>query len=160
MFGSFDKGYGGGPPVAENNVKVDPSGLRTVLSAPWRDILLTPLDTCGVVDLSGARYHAIWCATEDPLLRALIESYCIFSQNQTWMKCDFFATRSTTLFDCVAVYLAGSEALVDTDTVSFEITDDGYTRRSESGPFKARVALRWKDRDAFEAQLAARVLGR
>ena len=160
MFGSFDKGYGGGPPVAENNVKVDPASLRTVLSAPWRDILLTPLDTCGYVSLTGARYHAIWCATDDPMLRALIESYCIFSQNQTWMKCDYFATGSTTLFDCVAVYLATSEALVDTETVSFDITDDGRTRRTPNGPFRARVALRWKDLDGFEALLAARVLGR
>jgi predicted dehydrogenase/inosine-uridine nucleoside N-ribohydrolase len=160
MFGSFDKGYGGGPPSAESNVKVDPADLRTVLAAPWQDILLTPLDTCGFVGLSGARYHAIWCATDDPMLRALIESYCIFAQNQTWMKCDFFATSSTTLFDCAAVYLAYSEALVDTETVSFDITDDGYTRRSANGPFKARVALRWKNLDSFEGELASRVLGR
>jgi inosine-uridine nucleoside N-ribohydrolase len=160
MFGSIDQGYGGGPPSAENNVKVDPAALRTVLSAPWRDILLTPLDTCGFVSLSGPGYHAIWCATDDPLLRALIESYCIFSQNQTWMKCDFFATRSTTLFDCVAVYLAYSEDLVDTRTVTFDISDDGFTRRTANGPFKARVALRWRNLDDFEAQLASRVLGR
>lgn len=160
MFGSFDVGYGGGPPVAETNVRVDPASLRTVLAAPWRDILLTPLDTCGFVELTGERYHRIWCSTDDPMLRALIESYCIFAQNQTWMKCDFFATNSTTLFDCTAVYLAMSEDLVETETVSFGITDDGRTLRSPNGPFKARVALRWKNLDAFEAQLASRVLGR
>ena len=41
----------------------------------------------------------------DPLLRAVIESYCVFAPRVSWMECDFFATRSTTLFDCVAVYL-------------------------------------------------------
>ncbi len=160
MFGSFDVGYGGGPPSAEFNVKVDPAALRAVLSAPWRDILLTPLDTCGSVGLGGERYHAIWCATGDPMLRALIESYCIFAPRQNWMKCDFFATRSSTLFDCVAVYLAYSEELVETEAISFAIADDGFTRRSPDGPFKARVAIRWKDRDAFEAQLAGRLLAR
>jgi inosine-uridine nucleoside N-ribohydrolase len=160
MYGSFDVGYGGGPPSPETNVRVNPAGLRSVLSAPWKDILLTPLDTCGSVSLSGERYHSIWSATSDPMARALIESYCLFAPVQNWMKCDFFTRRSTTLFDCVAVYLAYSEALVEVQTIAFDVTDDGYTRRSESGPFKARVAVRWKDEDAFEAQLAGRVLAR
>jgi inosine-uridine nucleoside N-ribohydrolase len=161
MFGSFDKGYGDAPvPVAESNVKVDPAALRRVLAAPWRDILLTPLDTCGLVQLTGANYHAVWCATDNPMLRALIESYCIFAPRVNWMKCDFFATRSTTLFDCVAVYLAYSEELVEVTTVRFEVTEDGFTRRSADGPFKARVALRWKDLAAFEDHLAARLLSR
>lgn len=160
MYGSFDAGYGGGPPSAETNVRVEPAGLRAVLAAPWRDILLTPLDTCGLVSLGGERYHAIWSATGDPMLRALIESYCLFAPQQNWMTCDYFATRSTTLFDCVAVYLAYSEDLVETEAITFQVTDDGYTRRSPAGPYRARVAIRWKNRDGFEAQLAGRLLGR
>jgi hypothetical protein len=128
------------------------------MSAPWRDVLLTPLDTCGSASLGGARYHAIWSATNDPMLRALIQSYCVFAPRQTWMACDYFATRSTTLFDCVAVYLAYSEDLVETETIAFDISADGFTRRSATGPFKARVAIRWKNRDGFEAQLAGRLL--
>jgi inosine-uridine nucleoside N-ribohydrolase len=158
MYGSFDVGYGGGAPSAETNVRVDPGALREALSAPWLDVLLTPLDTCGSVSLDGERYHAIWSATSDPMLRTLIASYCIFAPRQTWMKCDFFATRSTTLFDCVAVYLAYSEDLVDTETIAFDVTDDGFTRRSATGPYRARVAIRWKNRDGFEAQLAGRLL--
>ena len=158
MYGSFDVGYGGGPPSAETNVRVEPAGLRAVLAAPWRDILLTPLDTCGLVSLGGERYHAIWSATGDPTLRALIESYCLFSNQQNWMTCDFFATRSTTLFDAVAVYLAYSEELVETETIRFQVTDDGYTRRTADGPYAARVAIRWRNMDGFEAQLAGRLL--
>ena len=161
MYGSFDKGYGDAPvPVAEWNVKADPAALRQVLAAPWRDILLTPLDTCGVVSLSGENYHSIWSATGDPVLRALIEGYCIFAPRVNWMKCDFFPVRSTTLFDCVAVYLAYAEDLVETAPVRFEITDDGFTRRSANGPFHARVALRWKNPGAFADHLTARLLGR
>jgi inosine-uridine nucleoside N-ribohydrolase len=160
MFGSFDIGYGGGKPSSETNVRVSPEGLRAVLRAPWQDILLTPLDTCGLVGLDGERYHAIWSATSDPMLRSLIQSYCIFAPRQTWMNCDFFPVRSTTLFDCVAVYLAYSEKRVETETISFDVTDDGYTRRSPGGPYKARVAIRWTDRDGFEAHLADRLLGR
>jgi inosine-uridine nucleoside N-ribohydrolase len=158
MFGSFDRGYDGGPVSAEWNVKVDPAALRAVLSAPWRDILITPLDTCGLVSLSGERYHAIWSATADPLLRTLVTSYCIFAPRQNWMTCDFFSTRSTTLYDTVAVYLAYSEDLVETEATRFQVTDDGFTRRSADGPFTARVAIRWRNMDGFEAQLAGRLL--
>jgi inosine-uridine nucleoside N-ribohydrolase len=160
MFGSFDAGYDGAGPSAEFNVKVNPAGLRKVLSAPWRDILLTPLDTCGKVSLAGERYHAVWSATADPLLRALVASYCVFAPRQNWMACDYFPVRSTTLYDCVAVYLAYSEDLVETEAIRFEVTDDGFTRRSASGPLAARVAIRWRNRDGFEAQLAGRLLGR
>jgi len=161
MHGSFAVGYGGGKPAAENNVRVDPAGLRAVLAAPWQDILLTPLDTCGLVSLEGANYRAVWSAAPtDPLVRAVIENYCLFAPRVSWMKCDFFATRSTTLFDCVAVYLAYAEDLVETETVRFRITDEGMTVRDPAGPLQARVALRWKDRAGFEAQLAGRLLGR
>ena len=135
-------------------------GRAQATRAPWQDILLTPLDTCGLVSLDGERYHSIWSATGDPMLRALISSYCIFAPRQTWMNCDFFTTRSTTLFDCVAVYLAYSEKRVEVETISFAVTDDGFTRRSANGPFKARVAIRWTDRDGFEAHLADRLLAR
>ena len=155
MHGSFGVGYGGSAtPAAEYNVQNNPAALRAVLAAPWRDILLTPLDTCGTVQLTGENYHAIWSATGDPLLRAVIENYCIFAPRVNWMRCDFFAIRSTTLFDCVAVYLAGSEDLVETETVSFQVTDDGFTRRTATGPLKARVALRWKNLQAFEDHLS------
>ena len=161
MFGSFELGYNGDTrPVPETNVRLAPDALRKVLSAPWQDILLTPLDTCGLVSLRGTKYHEIWAATGDPTLRALVENYCIFSPRVDWMRCDFFATRSTVLFDCVAIYLAYSEDLVETETVAFDVTDDGFTRRSPHGPFKARVALRWKNLPAFEDHLVKRLLTR
>jgi inosine-uridine nucleoside N-ribohydrolase len=154
MYGSFHVGYGGSStPAAEFNVKDNPTALRAVLTAPWRNILLTPLDTCGTVQLQGKNYHEIWSATADPMLRAVIESYCFFAPRVQWMKCDFFTIRSTTLFDCVAVYLAGAEDLVEIETVAFDVTDDGFTRPSPNGACKARVALRWKNLEAFETLL-------
>ncbi len=75
------------------------------------------------------------------------------------MHCDYFAVRSTILFDCVAVYLAYAEDLVEIETVRFSITDDGFTRRDASGPFAARVALRWRNLEAFHNHLTARLLG-
>ena len=158
MYGSFDRGYGGGPPSAETNVRVAPAALRVVLAAPWRDILLTPLDTCGLVELTGERYHSVWCDTNDSMVRALIESYCIFAPRQNWMKCDFFAERSTTLFDCAAVYLACSETWVTTEVLRFDVTNDGYTRRTADGRFQARVAMRWRNLDGLEELIKSRLV--
>jgi hypothetical protein len=63
------------------------------------------------------------------------------------------------LFDCVAVYLATSEHLVEIETVPFRVTEDGFTIREPHG-LRARVALRWKDESAFEKLLAQRLLSR
>lgn len=161
MFGSFDVGYGGGLPAsAETNVRLDPASFRAVMAAPWMDVLLTPLDTCNFAILDGENYHRIWSATADPALRALIENYCIFAPRVSWMHCDYFPVRSTILFDCVAVYLAYAEDFVNTETVRFDITDDGFTVRDEAGPYAARVALSWKNLSAFHDHLAARLLSK
>lgn len=160
MFGSFDVGYDGAPiPSAETNVRLVPDAFRQVMAAPWIDVLITPLDTCGLAILDGENYRRVWSATADPMMRALIENYCVFAPRVTWMNCDFFAVRSTVLFDCVAVYLAYAEDLTEIETVRFNITDDGFTRRDANGPYTARVALRWRNLAAFHDHLTSRLLG-
>jgi inosine-uridine nucleoside N-ribohydrolase len=159
MFGSFAVGYSGASPASpETNVRLDPKSFRAVLAAPWRDVLLTPLDTCNAAVLTGENYHRIWSATGDAVPRAVIENYCIFAPRVSWMKCDFFTLRSSTLFDCVAVYLAYSEDFVETETVRFRVSDDGYTVRGPRGEFTARAALHWKNLSAFENHLTSRLL--
>jgi inosine-uridine nucleoside N-ribohydrolase len=160
MFGSFDIGYEGATlPSPETNVRLVPDAFRQVMAAPWIDVLLTPLDTCGIAILDGENYHRVWSATADPMMRALIENYCIFAPRVTWMHCHYFAVRSTVLFDCVAIYLAYSEDLVEIETVRFTITDDGFTRRDPDGSCVARVALRWRNLAAFHDHLTTRLLG-
>lgn len=160
MFGSFDVGYHEQkPPVAESNVRSAPDALRSVLAAPWMDVLLTPLDSCGSVILDGENYRRVWSATADPMLRSIIENYCFFASRVSWMHCDFFARRSSILFDSVAVYLAYAEDLLEIEQVRFDVTDDGFTRRDEGGAFSARVALRWRNLTAFHEHLTARLFG-
>jgi inosine-uridine nucleoside N-ribohydrolase len=159
MQGSFDIGYNGSPGATpETNVRLDPASFRAVLSAPWKDILLTPLDTCGLVTLKGEKYRTVWQATRDPGVRALLENYCVWAPRVPWMHCDYFTTASSVLFDCVAVWLAYAEDLVEVEEVAFEVTDDGLTRRA-SGAHRARVAMRWRNLAAFEDHLVDRLLG-
>ena len=160
MHGSFDVGYGGSAEIsAETNVRVNPEAFRTMMRAEWSDVLLTPLDTCGLVDLEGEDYHAVWSATSDPLMRGLIENYCVWAPRVPWMKCDFFTTKSSTLFDCVAVYMAYSTELLNFETITFSVTDDGFTKRDPQGEFTAKIAMSWTDQAAFERHLSRRLLG-
>jgi inosine-uridine nucleoside N-ribohydrolase len=160
MHGSFDVGYGGAAePVAEYNVRADVPALRTVFAAPWRSITLTPLDTCGLMNLSGENYHRVWSATHDPVMRAVIENYCIWAPRVPWMNCDFFTQASSTLFDDVAVYMAYGDDYIEYETVQFRLTDEGMTVQDDAGPYRARVAMRWSDLKGFQAWLAGRLLG-
>jgi inosine-uridine nucleoside N-ribohydrolase len=160
MYGSFNVGYEpGSKPAAEANVVIAPVALRKVLAAPWQDILLTPLDTCGFVSIQGEDYRNIWCSMDDAMIKSLIENYCYFAGRVNWMNCNTFTHKSTTLFDCVAVYLAYDESLVNVEKMQFDVTNSGYTVASTTGAFKARVAISWKDKSRFEHDLAMRILG-
>ena len=88
MYGSIHRGYDGKPkPEPEWNVKANPAAARALLAAPWREAILTPLDTCGRVQLSGERYARVR-GSSDPLLRGLVEAYGIWCRNRDWCAKD------------------------------------------------------------------------
>lgn len=158
MHGSIYLGYDGAPGAApEANVVGDPAALRRVLAAPWQERLITPLDTCGLVVLQGARYQRI-LRSRNPTLRALIENYRIWAGLVMWSAVDYVDTRSSTLFDTVAVYLAYSRSGLAIDRVRLRISDDGLTLPDPAG-VEVGVALRWLDLDAFLDHLTHRLLG-
>jgi inosine-uridine nucleoside N-ribohydrolase len=158
MYGSIHRGYDGKPkPEPEWNVKANPAAARAVLSAPWRDAILTPLDTCGRVQLSGERYARVR-GSSDPLLRGLVEAYSAWCRNRDWCAKDpaFVAAKSSTLFDCVAVYLAISRDLVKTATTGVRVTDEGMTV-PEPAARPLTWATEWRDLAGFEEWLTARL---
>jgi len=160
MFGSLRKGYGGKPaPEPEWNVKARPAAARAVLSAPWRDALVTPLDTCDAVQLKGERYARIR-DSKDPLLRALVENYGLWCRHSDWCARDpeYVRAKSSTLFDPVAVYLAIASGFVKVETMGVRVTDDGMTTPDPaSRPLSWATA--WKDLDGFEEWLTGRLTG-
>jgi len=157
MHGSVRVGYGGSSVVsAEWNVKADPVACRAVFTAPW-EITITPLDTCGLVQLTGDRYARVRDCP-DPLTRAVIDNYRIWARNHEWAREDA-EDHSSTLFDTVAVTLAFSETLMEIETLPLRVTADGYTA-IEPGAKLVRCATRWKDLPAFEEFLVQRLTGR
>jgi inosine-uridine nucleoside N-ribohydrolase len=151
MFGSIRRSHHGAPTViAEYNVVQDIPACQAVFTAPWAEMTITPLDTCGVVRLQGAQYKAV-CASADPLARAVIENY------RTWLQ-GAPDTASSILFDTVAVYLAFADDLLAMEDLGIQVTDDGFTRVSVQAR-RIRVATEWKDQAAFEDLLVRRLTG-
>ena len=150
MSGSIDVGYADKPqPDAEYNVRVDPAATRAMYGAGW-DVLLAPLDTCGIIRLTGERYQRV-ATSPKPTLVELMANYRVWSKQADWTKVDP-AIESSVLFDTLAVALTVGQSWVDVETLRLEVTDDGFTRRSPQGA-KVRAALRWRDLDAYEQWL-------
>lgn len=159
MQGSVDIGYGDTGPDAETNVRLDVESCRAVFDAPWRSKRITPLDTCGDVVVAGEAYQTFRrSAQHDALNAAVMENYAIWKDLVSWMTVDFFAERSSVLFDCVAVYMAYADDFLEYEDIKLRITDDGMTVRDPKGPHEVSVAIRWRDRAGFDAHLLERLL--
>lgn len=158
MFGSIDRGYGDdSAPVAETNVRENVDAARAIFAAPWREIIITPLDTCDRAVLTGERYARVRDSS-DPLLQALMANNRTWARLVTWMDAGFIEERSSTLFDTVAVYLAYSQAGLVVEEMGVSVTDGGRTvRDDEAKPI--RVAIAWSDLDGFLDHLVERLTG-
>lgn len=158
MHGSVRLGYGGKPkpkPDPEANVVSDVAAAKAVFKADW-PMTITPLDTCGLVRLTGDNYRKL-AASTDPLARAVIENY------ETWRKAGDPktkepATASSVLFDTVAIHLARSREWLRMEELPIVVTDDGFTRIDDKGK-RIACAMSWTDQAAFERMLVERLTG-
>jgi inosine-uridine nucleoside N-ribohydrolase len=151
MQGSVRKGYDGGPVCAEYNVKANVPAAQKALLALWRRTTITPLDTCGLVRVSGARFQKLK-QSNDPLVQALLENYRIWAKNDA-------LTQSSILFDTVAVYLAypGGKPLLKMEPLTITVTKDGLTTIDPNG-IPMAVATAWKNLDGYEDWLVRLLL--
>ena len=154
MHGSVRKGYGGKAQIdAEWNVRCNPAALKAVFAAPW-DKTITPLDTCGIIQLKGEKYAKIR-DSKDPVTVALVENFRAWA---TSLKNPNQPDReSSILFDTVAVYLAFSTDLLKMEKLPIRVTDDGKTVIDEQNGHMMNVATEWKDLKAFEDLLVERL---
>ena len=169
MHGSIRRGYGGNPkPSAEYNVRAFAKEAQKVFTAPW-DMTITPLDTCGIVQLKDSKYQKV-LKNNSPLTNALMENYRawyrqgLINENKDLseaqidkrvdQKCD---SSSSTLFDTVGIYLAMSTELVKMEKLPIIVTDDGYTKIDENGK-EIDCATEWNDLGAFEDLLVDRLV--
>ncbi len=148
MQGSVFKGYDGGRAEAEYNVKSNVAAAQQVLSAPWKKITITPLDTCGKVMLSGERFQKL-VKCDDPLVKAMLENYRIWAKKNRVNELE----SSSILYDTVAIYLAYPETpLLTRQTLSISVTGDGITKVDPHGR-PMSVATAWTNLDGFRDRL-------
>jgi inosine-uridine nucleoside N-ribohydrolase len=153
MHGSVRLGYDGNKTVhPEWNVKADPASCRKAFTAGW-EMTITPLDTCGLVNLGGERYRQVR-DSKDPVAAAIIENYrCWCGKDKEKAE-----QRSSILFDTVAVYLAFSQDLCTMQRVGLRVTDDGFTRIDDQAK-QINAAMGWKSLDGFRDLLVSRLTG-
>jgi inosine-uridine nucleoside N-ribohydrolase len=157
MQGSVRVGYGGKKiPSAEWNVRADPKACQKAFTAAW-EMTITPLDTCDLVQVKGGKYRKIR-DSQDPIAVAIMENYRIWLATKMGPDDTQAETRSTTLFDTVAVYLAFDQSLCNMETLGIRVMDDGFTKIDPAAK-KMSVATSWKDLSAFEDLLVARLTG-
>ena len=168
MHGSIRRGYGGNPkPSPEYNVVAYVKEAQKVFTAPWK-MTITPLDTCGIVQLQGGKYQKV-LHKNSPLTRALIANYYawyrqgLVNQNKNLIGVELnkrvtekLYSSSTILFDTVAIYLAMSTDLVKMEEMGIRVTDDGYTKIDDNAKV-IHCATEWKNLDAFENLLVERL---
>ena len=158
MHGSIYKGYDDAvAPAAEWNVKSNPGALQQVFTAPW-DCTITPLDTCGLVTLTGTNYQRIY-RSDDPWLKALIENYRIWLPLAPFIKPETDpGLMSTTLFDTVAVHAAHTQEFMVMEDLPLRVTDDGYTVVDSRDGRIVHCATKWQDIQAFKDRLTDTLL--
>lgn len=143
MFGSIATGLNGqAGRIPENNVIRDLRASQAVFTADWLSVTITPLDSCGIVILDGARYRSLRESVE-PAMAAVIENY------RLWRHVgDRFEKCSSVLFDTVAIHLAYSEEFLKMEEMCIRVDDDGCTVPDPRGR-RMRVATGWLDLDGY-----------
>lgn len=158
MHGSVRVGYGGDKkPAPEWNVKCDPKACQAVFTAPW-SMTITPLDTCDRVALTGDKYRRVRDSS-DRIAADIIANYRLWAAADPKSPADMADTRSSTLFDTVAIYLAIRQDLCGMEKLGIRVMDDGMTVIDPKAK-EVNVATSWKDLSAFEDFLVDRLAGK
>ena len=159
MHGSLRRGYLGAPkPMREYNVKQHALACREVFRANWQKTI-TPLDTCGTVQLEGAQFAAV-AASTNPVTQAVMQNHHVwFEAVRDWPVVQQLnpAQQSSVLYDSLAVYLAFAEDYVQMEDLPLVVTEDGKTMIDDSGSV-VRCATEWSNKSAFLQLLTDRLV--
>lgn len=159
MHGSVYKGVGGSDQVInETNVRIDPGALQQVFRAPW-EVQITPLDTCGIVQVRGHKNQAILQCGK-PEIVALYENYQYWEERMNAIgrgqNLKGYRIESKVLFDTVPIGMALSDQWLEYEEIGLRIDADGYMHMDDTQR-KVICALKWKDLDGFEDFLVQRL---
>lgn len=162
--GSVYEQYFGKPGhCSEYNIVKDVEAARSVLSAKWHSILLSPLDTCGNIIIRGERYQRLK-RSSDPLAKAVIDNYILWRK----FRLSLFPgdppytpeTASSLIADAAAVALCVNPGLAEIKPVPLSVSDLGETLVDETHGVPVPCALQWRDVEKFYDFVEHRLTGR
>ena len=148
---------------SEYNIVKDVEAARTVLSAKWHSILLSPLDTCGNIIIRGERYQRLK-RSSDPLAKAVIDNYILWRKfRQPLFPGDppyTPETASSLIADAAAVALCVNPGLAEIKPVPLSVSDLGETLVDETHGVPVPCALQWHVVEKFYDFVEHRLTGR
>lgn len=147
VFGSINVGYFGSEPCAEYNVVSDVEAAKIFLSS-YKDIIITPIDTCFDAVLDGERYACLLNSRKkNGVLDALLTNFEIWGNTHPHWKDKKF-DHTSELCDTVAVYMILTNKGLVNEKLKLIVDDSGKTLVDESGSI-VEAALKWDDLDYF-----------
>ncbi|MFO8017880.1 MAG: nucleoside hydrolase [Promethearchaeia archaeon] len=156
MQGSIYRGYEGvSQSSAEYNIIADLPAAQQVFQADW-NMTITPLDTCGIVTLSGDYLRTLKNA-QDPIVNTLLDTYHFWLEHGDPGKRKVSKGKTPVLFDTVAAYLALSEKYLNIEELRIKINHKGLMIIDENGK-NIRCATSWKDLNAYKEWLVNRLI--
>ena len=156
MHGSVYKGYNGSSiPSPEYNVVRDIDSCKRVFDAPW-DVLVTPLDTCGLIKLKGQNYKDL-DKRENLITKLIMENYEIWHWSTNASKNFDIHYESSILFDTISICTAFTEKYVQIEEIGIIVDENGFTKPSTEGKV-IRCATSWRDLSGFKSFLVKRLM--
>jgi hypothetical protein len=107
-----------------------------------------------MVSLDGDDYKKV-LDCNSPITNAVIENYRVWTKSGN-MNESQVGSRSSTLFDTVAIYLAMKRDFVEMERLGIRVTNDGFTAIDGKGK-KINCATNWKNLGAYEDFLVERL---
>ena len=143
MAGSIHRGYeNSSTPTNEYNVKMCPKCMRELFQSGM-NVTITPLDTCGVFELSNTSLRTVFAAP-NPLSVAIAVSWAFWC---TYYPCTpLVVSDYLVVYDVVGAFLAhpDPQTLLNIQPLKIWVTDEGYTVVNDAKGTPMDVALTWK----------------
>ena len=140
----------------EYNVWADVPSWKIVYAAPWLSVAITPLDTCGIVQLTDEWWRRMLAGRQRPILNLILENYRVWLRQRG--EESLIDVQSSILYDTVAVYMAISLNLLKMERLQLYVDDDGLMKEDGEGPsFTLDCAMAWTSLDSYYAFLIDRL---
>ena len=143
MAGSIHRGYyNSSTPTNEYNVKMCPKCMRELFQSGM-NVTITPLDTCGVFELSNTSIRTVFAAS-NPLSVAMAVSWAFWC---TYYPCTpLVVSDYLVVYDVVGTFLAhpDPQTLLNIQPLKIWVTDEGYTVVDDAKGTPMDVAVTWK----------------